>query len=141
MDEFYIKPFQTGGLPVECDSNGNEINKSDRSLPVSKFKDKDGKVRRQAFKFRAFETQNDGEVEITLDSTEVESMTWTVRIANKKAVRYNFSMLQGNSMYTTKDFDNSYVAQEIPLRNSKQATNRRQLIIDPGPRTLNGRNQ
>ncbi|MDQ6812698.1 MAG: LodA/GoxA family CTQ-dependent oxidase, partial [Bacteroidota bacterium] len=140
-NEFYIEPMQTGGLPVECDSNGNEINKSGLTVKVNKFKDNNGKIRRQASKFRIFRTENDLEVEITLDTPEIESVTWKVHIASKKAVWYDFSMLQGNSMYTTKDFDNSYKAQKVPLRNSKQTTGRQQLIIDPGPRTLEGKNQ
>lgn len=139
--QFYIEPSKTGALPLECDSNGNETKIADLPLHVSKFKDKEGKIRRQASKFRIFKTENDREVEINLDTPEIESINWTVHIANKKAVWYNFSMLQGNSMYTTKDFDNSYQAQKITLRNVKQTTARQKLIIDPGPRTVNGKNQ
>ncbi|HEX9511190.1 MAG TPA: LodA/GoxA family CTQ-dependent oxidase [Puia sp.] len=139
--EFYIEPARTGGLPAECDSNGNETIRSGAPVPVTKFKDKDGKVRRQGSKFRIFKVEGDKEKEITLGSPDVEAITWEVHIANKKAAWYGFSELQGNTLYSTPTFDNSYSGQHIDLRNKKQTTGRQKLIIDPGPRSISGKNQ
>lgn len=139
-DEFYIEPVSTGGLPIEADEFGNEILEGGQPKLVGVFKDSQGRVKRQASKFRIFRVEGHGEVELTLNSEDVASMSWRVHLANKKATWYNFSMLQGNTMYSRSGFDNSYAAQKVPLRNSKQISNRQSLIIDPGPREINGAN-
>ena len=45
-EDFYLAPDEIGGLPKECDGNGNASGKF-----VSNFK-KDGKVRKQAAEFQ-----------------------------------------------------------------------------------------
>jgi L-lysine 6-oxidase len=139
--EFYIEPTTTGGLPLECDGNGNEKAASGLPVFVSKFKDKDGRVKRQASKFRIFKVEGGKETEITLQSPDVASISWTVHLANKKAAWYQFSELQGNTLYSTKTLDNSYAGQKVDLRNKKVTTGRQKLIIDPGPRTISGKAQ
>lgn len=68
---------------------------------------------------------------------EIESITWSAHLANKKACWYTFAELQGNLLYGPQ---NSYASQNIPLRNADTFAPeaRRKLIIDPGPRTLTG---
>ena len=53
-NSFYIAPEVTGGLPIDCDPEGNPIVKDDREQPVSKFKDAQGRIRRQAARFRVY---------------------------------------------------------------------------------------
>lgn len=135
-DEFYLAPIKIGGLPRECDSYGNETKQA-----FTVFKDQSGRVKRQAQDFRIFRTQNNRDFEeITLATEGVQSIEWTVHLANKKAAWYQFKELQGNLLLGE---DNSYANQKVPLRNAKttRTEDRRKLIIDPGPRTVSGKNQ
>ena len=63
------------------------------------------------------------------------SITWTVHLANKKACWYQFNELQGNLLLGPQ---NSYKNLGVKRRNksTKGTSNRRKLIIDPGPRTI-----
>jgi hypothetical protein len=140
-DQFYIEPNTLGGLPIACDAHGNILTQSGRPVSVRQFKDPTGRVKRQGAYFRVFEILDDNSGrELTLDSPEVASITWTVHLANKKACWYQFSGLQGNLLYGES---NSYAAQKVALRNPDvTATDaRRKLIIDPGPRSVSGRRQ
>ena len=67
-------------------------------------------------------------------------MTWTAHLANKKAAWYQYSELQGNLLYGP---NNSYANQGVAFRNASVTveSERRQLIIDPGPRSLTGPDQ
>jgi L-lysine 6-oxidase len=135
---FYVEPQTIGGLPLQCDQEGNV---QAGPVFVTKFKDGDGAVKRQAARFCLFRIGDDGaETELTLDSPDVQSISWTVHLANKKAAWYEFSQLQGNLLYGPQ---NSYAKQSVKRRNAKikDKDARRKLIIDPGPRTLAGRNQ
>jgi L-lysine 6-oxidase len=141
---FYLAPNEIGGFPIDCDSNGNEL-----SGLFSTFKDKLGMVKRQGQKFRVFrKDENSGEeVELILSGTndgenngkyfEVESIDWTVHLANKKAAWYKYSEYKGNLLFGEK---NSYEAQKVPKRNKNSNEERQKLIIDPGPRTISGKN-
>ena len=134
--EFYLEPETIGGLPLECDAAGNA---KPGPVFVTKFKDGQGAVKRQAARFRIFTVESDGtEAEVTLDNSDVQSISWTVHLANKKAAWYEFSQLQGNLLYGPQ---NSYAKQGVNPRNAKIKGNdsRRKLIVDPGPRTLDGR--
>ncbi|SEA50959.1 CTQ-dependent lysine 6-oxidase LodA [Alkalimonas amylolytica] len=129
--QFYLAPDQIGQLPFEADAYGNRLG------PVQHFKDAAGQVRRQGQLFKLLTAEGD---EVTLDSPNVKSIQWTVHLANKKAAWYQYSELKGNLLYGPQ---NSYKAQDIPFRNAsvegEQA--RRQLIIDPGPRSISGSRQ
>lgn len=77
--EFFIGPEKPGET-VSTDS-----------LPAGgikefRYKDAGFRIKRQAARFRIFEYGDDGLVvkEITLKNTEVESITWTVELANTK---------------------------------------------------------
>ncbi|MEC4891848.1 MAG: CTQ-dependent lysine 6-oxidase LodA [Oscillatoria sp. PMC 1051.18] len=133
--DFFLAPDQIGKLPIDCDENGNEISES-----FSNFKDAVGKIKRQAQKFRLYrqDSQTPGsEEELTLNHPDVESIEWTVHLANKKAAWYQFSEYQGNLLFGE---NNSYQNQGIEFRN-KDFTPRQNLIIDPGPRKIAGMNQ
>lgn len=134
--DFYLTPPEIGALPLECDANGNPT-----GVPFSSFKDSLGRVKRQAQPFKIFRTQDGTSYEeVTLATSGVQSIEWTVHLANKKAAWYQFSELQGNLLLGE---GNSYANQNVSLRNATvtDPTARQKLIIDPGPRTLSGANQ
>lgn len=122
-EDFYIGPEEYGGLPTNQD--GTEITRHG-------FRDGHGKVRRQAARFRIYRLR-DGQPpeEVTLGTEHVTKITWTVHVANKKSSWYEFSTNRGENGY----------ASNHPLRNAKKTSqeDRRALIIDPGPRTISGR--
>lgn len=139
-DSFYLAPESIGGLPLECDSNGNAVDVDSCPRHVEQFKDAAGQIRRQAARFKIFAYDdtdpNDAGREVTLDSSEVRAIEWTVHLANKKAAWYTNEELIGDLMLGTK---NSYKANKVPWRNAKVVGDkaRRKLIIDPGPRSVN----
>lgn len=144
-DEFYLAPESIGGLPIECDQQGNVS-----GSPVTQFKDGTGRIKRQAARFRVFryddQKPNDPGVEISAGEGGIVSLEWTAHLANKKAIWYNFSEMEGNLMLGTWTGDqnsNSYASRQVGIRNSTvtNAPDRQKLIIDPGPRTLTGKNQ
>jgi L-lysine 6-oxidase len=53
----------------------------------------------------------------------------------KKAAWFDFSEQKGNLLFGE---DNRYKAQDVPLRNPDE-DDRQTLILDPGPRILNGK--
>lgn len=125
-----LAPTEIGGLPYDADNNGNA------SGPISQFKDATGRVKRQGQPFSIYDENGE---ELTLDSPNVASIEWTVHLANKKAEWYQYSELQGNLLYGES---NSYQNQDVPLRNPDVAGQARQtLFIDPGPRSISGRQQ
>ena len=137
-DNFYLAPEQAGQLPFELTSDGKE-------KPIKTFKDKQQRVKRQAARFRVFAYDDNGgagkEIKIgdTVDiarpktgqvlTIQVTDIAWTVYLANKKSSWYEFQQLDGEHGYS-----NSH-----PLRNADvtDADARQQLIIDPGPQTVN----
>jgi hypothetical protein len=100
------------------------------ALPDGDYKDSQGRIKRQAARFRIYGLNEAGEAvrEITADEAEI---TWSVHLANRKAAWYQFQ----NAM----DLGSKY-AKTAPLRNrSITGKDREQLVIDPGPRTISGR--
>jgi L-lysine 6-oxidase len=134
--ELYLAPERIGGLPFEADANGNATGQA-----FSSFKDAEGRVKRQAQPFRIMRSE-DGESfeEVTLETSGVTAIEWTVHLANKKAAWYLFSELKGNLLLGA---DNSYQSWAVALRNKlvTDPTERQKLIIDPGPRQISGANQ
>lgn len=129
--QFCLSPDTIGGLPFEADSFGN------KKGTIIQFKDDSGQVRRQGQLFKIF---NEDGKEITIESTNVNSIVWTAHLANKKAAWYQYSELEGNLLYGN---ENSYSNRKVPLRNPEITgeKDRQQLIIDPGPRTISGARQ
>ena len=136
-DGFYLAPEEAGQLPVELGSGGKE-------KQITKFKDDQQRVKRQAARFRVYGYNDDhkqgqeveigGTIDVVLPTSgqlmtgEVLDIEWTVYLANKKASWYEFLQLDGEHGYDGKH----------PLRNADvtAAQARQQLIIDPGPQTV-----
>ncbi|MCH2224028.1 MAG: CTQ-dependent lysine 6-oxidase LodA [Crocinitomicaceae bacterium] len=129
--QFFLSPDEIGGLPYEADASGNKLG------PIKNFKDDESQVRRQGQQFKVIDENGN---EITADSENIESIEWTVHLANKKAAWYQYSELEGNLLYGE---ENSYKNRNVPFKNASKTTEaeRQTLIIDPGPRSLSGRNQ
>lgn len=124
-ESFYIGPEQAGGLPTFPDDEG-------KSFGAGDFRDAEGRMKRQAARFRIFRhvAGQDAE-EVTLDDADVAEIRWTVHLANKKAAWQCFHCLKGKSGYGPSH----------PFRNPQvQGVSERQgLVIDPGPRSIAGR--
>jgi hypothetical protein len=111
-DEFYFGPEIPGGLPIAPEG----------------YKDASGAMKRQAARFRVFGLDAAGRVVRELTAEEAD-ITWTVHLANKKASWYQFA--------TALDIPE---AEPTPLRNEiYQGAERDGLVIDPGPRSVSGR--
>lgn len=141
-DEFYLAPEQAGQLPNELTADGGE-------QPVTKFKDSEGRVKRQAARFRVYgydddfkqgkEIQVGEQINVVYWKTgqsivgEVRDIQWTVYLANKKASWYEFKQLDGEHGYSS----------DHALRNADvtDPDARQQLIIDPGPQTVSYSNE
>ncbi|HEX8117662.1 MAG TPA: LodA/GoxA family CTQ-dependent oxidase, partial [Pyrinomonadaceae bacterium] len=84
-DAFFLAPETPGGVSHEIAADGSEN-------PVQKFKH-DGRMKRQAVRFRVYEYDLDergatrGVREITADEAEI---VWHVELANRKAAADNF---------------------------------------------------
>jgi len=121
-EAFYIGPETTGGLPVLPEEPA-------KSFDAGDFRDSEGRLRRQAARFRIFRHASDTEPEeVTLETETVEEIRWTVHLANKKASWYRFLTLKGEQGHGPNH----------PLRN-ESAEDRRRLIIDAGSRSIAGR--
>ncbi|HEX8217946.1 MAG TPA: LodA/GoxA family CTQ-dependent oxidase [Chloroflexia bacterium] len=101
--------------------------------PPGFYKDKAGALKRQAALFRVYGYNAAGEVvsELTADNAEIG---WTVHVANSKGAWYEFQI--------ALDLPAPEVASALPsqLRN-QSVTDRTQLVIDPGPRSIQGANE
>ncbi len=99
--------------------------------PVAKggYKDGDGKVKKQVALFRIYGLDTDGKVVKELNMGNGASITWKVHVANRKAGWYQFN----NAL------DLPVLAIPGGFRNvSIAGDDRKQLIIDPGPREISG---
>src|SRR5690242_5460269 len=99
-DEYFLGPEQPGGAET----------------PAS-YKDKSGRVKRQAVRFRVFAYDESDAVlgELTAEDGEI---TWTVHLRNGKGAAQQFT---GDG------------------RRNAGVADRDSLVIDPGPRTITGR--
>lgn len=96
--------------------------------PPGGFKDADGRIKRQAVRFRVYGLTTTGEVvqEITAADAEI---TWRVHVANRKGKWYKFE----NAM------DLGRLAKTAGLRNPQvTGSERGRLLIDPGTRSISG---
>jgi hypothetical protein len=121
LDDFFIGPEAPGISPA--------LNKPDESSNrPGKYKDEQGRIKRQGARFRIYEYTEDaaGAVtrvrEITAADAEIE---WEVHLANRKAAALK---LKGKH---DKDRRNAKV----------KNANRHDLIIDAGPQRISGANQ
>jgi hypothetical protein len=125
-DEYYIAPETPGSLPILPD--GKPFTSSD-------FRDRNRRLRRQGARFTVFRYDKPGGpgVEVRPGKGGVKAIEWTVHLANKKPIWYQFIVNAGESGYTPGH----------PLRNNTvtDPDERRKLMIDPGWRRLDGPNQ
>ena len=137
--DFYLAPETPAGLPLECDGNGNQRFGPDGVAPllVTSFRDRQGRIKRQAARFQVFvydEANPEGRPLKIGDPIEgggnhgaLAEIHWRVYLANKKACWYKFHATAGEHGYP----------RDHPRRNAGVA-DRSRLIIDPGPRTVGG---
>ena len=139
--EFYISPEKPAALPIACDSQGNPLTTPNgmSEVPVTRFKDAQGRIKRAAARFQifAYDDKCPGGRPLSLGD-EIEGggnkgvlvdIVWRVYLANKKAVWYQFSALRGEHGY----------AANHPRRNAgiTDPNARQRLIVDPGPQVVN----
>lgn len=92
------------------------------------YKTPEGKIKREAARFRVYGYDEQGNVvrEITAEDARVE---WRVHVANRKTAWYQFQNAMDMGRYAlTTSFRNAAVT----------GSQRRQLVIDPGPRSIAG---
>ncbi|MGC2696343.1 MAG: LodA/GoxA family CTQ-dependent oxidase, partial [Candidatus Angelobacter sp.] len=140
-DAFCISPETPAALPIACDQQGNPLLSPDgkSELRVTKFKDAEGRIKRQAARFHIYvcdEQNPEGRPLKIGDTIEgggnrgvLVDIQWRVYLANKKAVWYQFDALKGEHGYQSGH----------PRRNPDITDNeaRQRLIIDPGPQIVN----
>ena len=136
-DSFYLEPTSVGGLPTECDENGNaKLDEHGNEIPVTQFRN-GGQIRRQAARFRVYRYEDGKDPVEVGPGNGLKSLKWTVHVANKKSAWWNFSELQGDIMVGE---NNTYEYQSQfwkgPSLRNADTKNRKTLITDPGPRTL-----
>jgi hypothetical protein len=125
-DEFYLAPETPGGLPIL--PGGRPFRPRD-------FRDAHKRLRRQGARFTVYryDGADDPGREVQPGEDGVAHIEWTVHLANKKSIWYEFQVNLGEHGYSP----------DHPLRNA-QVTDpavRQGMIIDPGPRTLRGPDQ
>ncbi len=139
-DAFCISPETPAALPIACDSQGNPALSADGTTlqRVTKFKDDEGRIKRQAARFQVFvydEKSPQGRPLAIGDPIEgggnrgtLANIQWRVHLANKKSCWYQFLQLSG---------EHGYLAGH-PLRNASitDPNERQRLIIDPGPQVV-----
>ncbi|MGZ3460790.1 MAG: LodA/GoxA family CTQ-dependent oxidase [Archangium sp.] len=126
-EEYYLGPETSGGLPLNPD--GSPVQQHD-------LRDAQGLLKRQAARFQVYryEGPDDPGRPVSLKDSRIKSIVWRVHVANKKASWYEFQTWRGEHGY----------APNHPLRNADVTDpekRKEQLIIDPGPRTLDGPNK
>lgn len=121
-DEFFIGPESPGHIAKVTDG---------------KFKDSEGRIKRQAARFRIYAFNADNEVirELTADHATIQ---WTVQLANKKA---SYDMFLGR--YWDLQYSTSNLGGKHPPRNqivSDSAQRAGLLDITPAPQSITGQN-
>ncbi|WP_054813751.1 LodA/GoxA family CTQ-dependent oxidase [Nocardia arizonensis] len=112
-DQYFLGP-EVPGRPVDAEG---------------RFKDRQGRIKRQAARFRLYGFAADGTAlrEITAADADI---VWTVHLANKKAAWAEFRGAAAEAAAAAG-------GTPLPPRNASVAE-RDSLIIDPGPRTVTG---
>jgi hypothetical protein len=98
-------------------------------LPEGGYKDRHGRVKRQAARFRIYGYDAAGQVVGEITAAEGD-ITWTVHLANKKAGWHEFK----SRYYPDSPLRNPTVQPNLP------PDERTLLNIDPGPRSIRGAN-
>ena len=100
--------------------------------PEGGYRDASGRLKRQAARFRVYGYDRHGNVvaELTAANAEIQ---WSAHVANKKAAWYDFD--------AALDLPDAANLQSARRNAAIQGKDRDQLIIDPGARSVSGRNQ
>ncbi|MDC0667092.1 LodA/GoxA family CTQ-dependent oxidase [Nannocystis radixulma] len=104
---------------------GPEVPDPPASEPGSR-RDGQGRLARQAARFRVYGVDATGKIVRELTDAKVK---WTVHLANKKSAWYQFQL--------ALDIPEAASAPPTLLRNAAVG-DRKQLVIDPGPRSISG---
>ena len=157
--DYYLAPETPGGLPLDRNTD-QPIYAGPGVPPQNIYHDASGALKKQAARFKvfAYDSANpaDPGTRVRVGASKVNGKTvtaieWTVYLANKKASWFQFRQLTGSGMEGDAGYvqNNTNNAKRNPLRFNKSlgtsdepatinAANRRQLILDPGPRTVSG---
>ena len=113
-----------------------------QAVPEGGFKDASGRIKRQAARFRVFGLDADGDVvtEITADDARI---VWTAHLANKKAAWYQFDKAF-DVPEARGDPPGAGLQAGAPLSSARRnqdlaGADRAKLVVDPGPRSIEGR--
>lgn len=163
--EYLISPETPAGLPLP--GGGEQVGglpirpEDDQTITSRDLRDRDGGLKRMAARFRIFQYPphkgnetwpygNGGEGKEIVIGSKVGSRTvtdivWTVHLANKKANGY---VLENPDLAPREQIIDGYDDGRLPpLRNPQEgpdpnnAGRLRRLVIDPGPRTISGRDR
>jgi hypothetical protein len=118
-EEFYIGPETVRSKPKE----------------PGFYKDGNGALKREAARFRIYGYNGAGQIvsEVTSDFADIE---WTVQVANQKAAWYQFQLALDIPEASDPNLPPS------KRRNANvMGADRKNLAIDPGPRTISGPNK
>ncbi len=119
-DEFFIGPETPGEI----------------ASPVGGFKDKAGRIKRQAARFRVYGYDTDGTCLGEVTACDQVEITWTVHLANAKPSYNTFLGRFWQSQYPNFY---KYNPNETPLRNQEimdPQQRQKLLVIDPGERSI-----
>jgi L-Lysine epsilon oxidase N-terminal/L-lysine epsilon oxidase C-terminal domain len=139
-ESFCISPEAPAALPIDCDARGNPLLSPDgrSEQTIRKFKDGEGRIKRQAARFQVYVYDDESPEGRPLRMGDPVSgggnqgflidIQWRAYLANKKSSWYEFMQLAGEHGY----------APDHPRRNADIADPgaRQRLIIDPGPRIV-----
>ncbi|NEQ64002.1 MAG: hypothetical protein F6K21_00440 [Symploca sp. SIO2D2] len=113
-DDYYFAP-EIPGQPAQVEGG---------------YKDSQGRLKKQVVRFRIYGLNDQDEVikELTADDATI---TWRVHVANRKAAWYQFNnAMDLGELALPAQFRNASILDE----------NRQKLIIDPGSKSISGRN-
>ncbi len=99
--------------------------------PEGFYKDARGALKRQAARFRIYGYDADGNVVKEITDDDDTSIGWTVHVANAKPAWYQFNFVMDKTF-------------SIPSRRRNanyRGEERKQLVNDPGPHSIRGKNQ
>jgi hypothetical protein len=120
ITEYFIGPEIPGMIPQDHQN----------------FRDAQGRIKRQAVRFRVFGKDKNDQVICELDASDAE-ITWNAHLANKKASWYNFDQALDISA-SNGTFNPSVPAIASIQRNNYFTGSRDELTIDPGARQISG---
>jgi L-Lysine epsilon oxidase N-terminal/L-lysine epsilon oxidase C-terminal domain len=157
-EEYYLGPETMAGMPVPGSpiSGGLPIKPGTEDKPIDSrdLRDRQGRLKRQAARFRIYQYTGVSEPEqypsgggaevtigATVDGRIVKDIVWTVHLANKKANAWNTEGVPGE---VPPGIDGFKTPSGPPIRNpgfmgsSDPANPARltHLMIDPGPRAI-----